>query len=85
MRCTQSLYYDIKPLEALDPEIERTFHRRRREQQATMNHGDELNNNNGGGDRANNNNQNNANRFLNKYQNPTATRTMRECLNSNMQ
>ena len=37
MRQTRSLDYDIKELEALDPEIERTFHQRRREQQATMN------------------------------------------------
>ena len=85
MRRTRSLDYDIEELEALNPEIERTFQRRRREQQATMNQRDELNNNNGGGDRANNSNQNNANRFLNQYQNPIANRTMRECLNSNMQ
>ena len=85
MHRTRSLDYDSKLLETLDPEIDRTFHQRRREQQATMNHGDELNNNNGGGDRANNNNQNNANRFLNQHQNPIANRTMRECLNSNMQ
>ena len=86
MHRTRSFDYDNKLLETLDPEIDRTFHQRRREQQATMNHGDELNNNNGGGDRINNNNnRDNANRFLNQHQNPIANRTMRECLNSNMQ
>ena len=85
MRRTRSLDYDFEQHEALNPEIERTFHRKRREQQATMNQGDELNNNNGGGDRANNNNQNNANRFLNQYKHPIANRTKWECLNSNMQ
>ena len=51
-----------------------------------MNQGNELNNNNGGGEGGNNNNNpNNANRLLNQHPNPMANRTMRECLNSNMQ
>ena len=86
MRRTRSLDYGTEELEALDPEIERTFHRRRRGQQAIMNQGNELNNNNGGGEGGNNNNNpNNANRLLNQHPNCMANRTMRECLNSNMQ